>query len=47
MIKALSVACVSAIIFQTQHPAEVGTPEQKELNSDTQMGLGPLSLKFI
>lgn len=47
MIKALSFACVPAIIFQTQHPAEAGTPEQKELNSDTQMGLHPLSLKFI
>lgn len=39
MIKALSFACIPAVIFQTQHPAEVGTLEQ--------MGLGPFSLKFI
>lgn len=47
MIKALSFACVPAIVFQAQHPAEVGTPEQEERNSDTQMGLNPFSLKFI
>lgn len=42
VIKALSFACVSAI----QHPAEVGTLEQEERNSDMQMGLSPFSLKF-
>lgn len=47
VIKALSFACVPAITFQTQHPAEAGTLEQEERNSDTQMGLSPFSLKFI
>lgn len=47
MIKALSFACVPAVIFQTQHPAEVGTLGHEERNSDTHMGLSPFSLKFI
>lgn len=47
MTKALSFACVPAIIFQTQHPAEAGTLEQEKHNSDAQMGLSPSSLKFI
>lgn len=44
VMKASRFACV---MFQSQHPAEVGTLEQEECNSDMQRGLSPFSLKFI
>lgn len=34
-------------MFQSQHPAEVGTVEQEEHNPGMQRGLSPFSLKFI
>jgi len=34
-------------MFQSQHPAEVGTVEQEEHNPGVQRGLSPFSLKFI
>ena len=46
-MKALSFACVPDIVFQTQHPAGVGTLEREERYSDTQMGLSPCSLKLV
>lgn len=46
LIKTLNFACVAAFIFQTHHPVEVGTVEQEEHNSYSQVILSPFSFEF-